>query len=135
MIAIDTNILIYACDQADPRRQKIALDLIADTQDGVLLWQVACEFLAASRKLNKQGFSPAHAWNRLGEFRDLLPLVLPTDGNLIRAKEFHLTRGVSVWDAVILAACVEAGVEILYSEDLPGFEDFGGVRVITPFNK
>jgi hypothetical protein len=24
MIAIDTNVLIYACDQADPRRQKIA---------------------------------------------------------------------------------------------------------------
>ena len=27
MIAIDTNVLIYASDQADPRRQKIALDL------------------------------------------------------------------------------------------------------------
>jgi predicted nucleic acid-binding protein len=24
MIAIDTNVLIYACDRADPRRQKIA---------------------------------------------------------------------------------------------------------------
>ena len=94
MIAIDTNVLIYACDQADPRRQKIALDLIANAHDGVLLWQVACEFLAAARKLDKQGFTPAHAWNRLGEFRDLLPLVLPTDGNLTRAKELHLTRGV-----------------------------------------
>ena len=39
------------------------------------MWQVACEFLAASRKLDKQGFTPAHAWNRLGEFRDLLPAV------------------------------------------------------------
>jgi len=28
MIAIDTNVLIYACERADPRRQKIALDLI-----------------------------------------------------------------------------------------------------------
>jgi predicted nucleic acid-binding protein len=62
MIAIDTNVLIYACDQADPRRQKIAIDLIANAQDGVLLWQVACEFLAASRKLDKQGFTPAQAW-------------------------------------------------------------------------
>lgn len=97
------------------------------------MWQVACEFLAASRKLDKQGFTPAHAWNRLGEFRDLLPLVMPTDGNLTRAKELHLTRGASLWDALILAACVEAGVEILYSEDLPGFEDFDGVRVINPF--
>lgn len=28
MIAIDTNVLIYASDQADRRRQKIAVDLI-----------------------------------------------------------------------------------------------------------
>jgi len=43
--------------------------------DGVLLWQVACEFLFASRKLSKQGFTPTAAWNRVAEFRDLLPLV------------------------------------------------------------
>ena len=49
MIAIDTNVLIYACDQADPRRQNIALDLITDARDGVLLWQVACEFLGFSQ--------------------------------------------------------------------------------------
>ena len=37
MIAVDTNVLIYACDQSAPRRQKIALDLIAASADGVLL--------------------------------------------------------------------------------------------------
>lgn len=84
MIAVDTNVLIYACDQADTRCQKIAL---------------ACEFLSASRKRNKQGFMAIHAWNRLAEFRDLLPLVLPTDGNLARAKALHLERGASLWDA------------------------------------
>jgi predicted nucleic acid-binding protein len=45
----DTNVLIYACDQADSRRQRVALDLIANSTDGVPLWQVACEFLSASR--------------------------------------------------------------------------------------
>lgn len=133
MIAVDTNVLIYACDQADPHRQKIALDLIAAATDGVLLWQVACEFLSASRKLSRQGFTPAQAWNRLAEFQDLLPLVLPTDANLARAKELHISRGASLWDALILAACVEAGVEILYSEDVPGFEGFENVRVVNPF--
>ena len=133
MIAVDTNVLIYACDQSNPRRQKIALDLIAASADGVLLWQVACEFLSASRKLSKQGFTPAEAWNRLAEFQDLLPLVLPTAANLVRAKELHVSRGASLWDALILAACVEAGVEILYSEDVPGFDDFEGVRVVNPF--
>src|SRR5690349_9404892 len=115
MIAVDTNILIYACDQVDPRRQTIALDLITNSPDGVLLWQVACEFLSASRKLAKQGFTSTHAWNRLAEFRDLMPLVLPTAANLARAKDLHLTRQTPLWDALILAACVEVGVEILYS--------------------
>ena len=77
MIAVDTNVLIYACDQADAKRQKVALDLITNAQDGVLLWQVGCEFISASRKLHKQGFTSTHAWNRLAEFRDLLPLVRP----------------------------------------------------------
>jgi predicted nucleic acid-binding protein len=49
MVALDTNVLIYACDKADPSRQQVALDLVSNADDGVLLWQVACEFVAASR--------------------------------------------------------------------------------------
>src|SRR3954452_24381945 len=93
MIAVDTNVLIYACDQSEPRRQPIALDLIAATAEGVLLWQVACEFLAASRKLSKQGFTATQAWNRLAEFQDLLPLVLPSPANLTHARELHIAMG------------------------------------------
>ena len=111
MIAVDTNVLIYACDRADSRRQQIALDLVSSVENGVLLWQVACEFISASRKLGKQGFTSTHAWNRLGEFRDLLPLVLPTDGNLARAKELHLTRGASLWE-IGRASCRE---RVLYT--------------------
>ena len=55
MIAVDTNVLIYACDQADPRRQKVALDLITNGQEGVLLWQVACEFLSGLPKARQAG--------------------------------------------------------------------------------
>ena len=62
MTALDTNVLIYACDKSDPRRQQIALELLATVTDGVLLWQVACEFVAASRKLNDRGFTPIDAW-------------------------------------------------------------------------
>ena len=133
MIAVDTNVLIYACDQSDPHRQSIALDLIAASTEGVLLWQVACEFLSASRKLSKQGFTSTEAWNRLAEFRDLFPLVLPSATNLSHAWELHVVHGVSLWDALILAACLEARVDVLYSEDVPGLETFETVRVINPF--
>ena len=85
MTALDTNVLIYACDSADPVRQQKALRTIEETEDGVLLWQVACEFVAASRKLAAQGFTPVHAWERLSEYLDIFPLVLPNAEVLQRA--------------------------------------------------
>jgi predicted nucleic acid-binding protein len=104
MIALDTNVLLYACDRADSRRQQIAIDLIANSRDGVLLWQVACEFVAASRKLSAQGFTASDAWNRLTEFLTLLPLILPTVGVLERGQRLHATHGVSFW--VVPEICV-----------------------------
>jgi len=77
MIALDTNVLIYCCDKRDPRRQQTALDLVADTTNAVMPWQVACEFIAASRKLAEQGFTPAQAWQRLAEFLALYSEDLP----------------------------------------------------------
>ena len=133
MIALDTNVLIYACNKADARRQQIALDLISNTTEAVILWQVACEFIAASRKLERQGFTPADAWARLSEFLDVCPLVTPAGTAVLqRAKSLHLARQVSFWDAMILAACLDAGVHLLLSEDAPGGE-VSGIRVVNPF--
>ena len=133
MIAFDTNVLLYACDRADSRRQQIAIHLIANSRDGVLLWQVACEFVAASRKLSARGFTVSDAWNRLTEFLNVLPLILPTPGVLERGQSLHANHGVSFWDALILAACCEAGVETLYSEDVPGLRALGTLQVVNPF--
>ena len=52
MNAVDTNILIYVNDPRDPVKQEVATSLISDLTDDVLLWQVACEYLAASANWN-----------------------------------------------------------------------------------
>ena len=80
MIALNTNILIYACDKADLMRQQVALDLVSSASDGVLLWQVACEFVAASRKLRSQGFTMADAWPATHSPGSKLP-VSPSSGS------------------------------------------------------
>lgn len=77
MTGVDTNILIYACDTRDSHRQSMCLDLLSALRDGVLLWQVACEFIAPSRKLADQGFTAEQAWQRLSEYLRLFPLILP----------------------------------------------------------
>ncbi len=51
MNAVDTNILIYVNDPRDPVEQEIAISLVSTLTESILLWQVASEYLAASRKL------------------------------------------------------------------------------------
>ena len=51
MNVVDTNILFYSHDPRDPVKQAVASSLIASLRPGVLLWQVVCEFVASSRKL------------------------------------------------------------------------------------
>ena len=133
MNAVDTNVLIYVRDPRDPVKQQKAVELTTGLGDGALLWQVACEFVAASRKLSAQGFTASNAWSRLAEFLAVLPLVLPHAGVLERAQGLHLAHNVSFWDAMILAACVEAGADVLYSEDIPGLDAVGTLRVVNPF--
>lgn len=86
MTAFDTNVLIYSCNKADKVRQPIAARLLRERTDGILLWQVACEFIAASRKLIVYGFSQAEAWHYLREYLGFLRLVLPS------AQTLHLAR-------------------------------------------
>jgi predicted nucleic acid-binding protein len=133
MIALDTNILIYACDKADLKRQQVALDLVSSAGDGVLLWQVACEFVAASRKLRTQGFTMVDAWDRLTDYLAIFPLILPAAGALERARILHAEDGWSFWDAMVVAACLEGGVTRLYSEDLPGRAVRWPLEIVNPF--
>lgn len=56
MNAVDTNILLYVHDSTDPVKQAKAATLVAALTPAVLFWQVACEYVAASRKLAPLGF-------------------------------------------------------------------------------
>jgi predicted nucleic acid-binding protein len=117
MTAFDTNILIYSCDKRDPVRRQRTIDLLTATSDGVMLWQVACEFVAASRKLASSGFTARDAWSRLAEFLSLFPLMLPTPPVLNRAQELHTAHG---WTT-------------LYTEDLPGIVRLPNLAIVNPF--
>jgi hypothetical protein len=55
MTAFDAIVLICACDRADPRRKQRAFEILESSHDGLLLWQVAVELVAASRKLAPRG--------------------------------------------------------------------------------
>lgn len=134
MNAVDTNVLIYARDPRDPVKQQKAVKLTAGLSDGALLWQVACEFVAASRKLAPFGFTQAQAWREVAQLRALWKLILPSAHVLTHAEQLTATHNLSFWDALLVAACIEGGITRLYTED---FDDSVskviGVEIINPF--
>ena len=133
MNAVDTNVLIYAHDRRDPRKQAVAVSLIQSQADGSLLWQVACEYLSASRKLESQGYSLEQAWQDIRDLRSVWTTILPTWGVLDRAETLMASFSLSFWDALVLAACLEGGVDRLYTEDFDAYPRVDGLEVINPF--
>lgn len=132
MNAVDTNVLIYAYDVRDAASHDKASRLIESLRDGVTLWQVACEFIATSQRLKQPSFTGDIAWQRLGEVMRLHPLVTPTPRVLERARDLVRVHQLHFWDAMIHAACLDAGVKRLYSEDIPG-SAIPGLEIINPF--
>jgi predicted nucleic acid-binding protein len=133
MNAVDTNVLIYAHDPRDPQKQATAVTLIESLSDGALLWQVACEYLAASRKLEPLGYSLQEAWQDLDDLRAVWTTLLPSWSVLDQGHELMTRFSLSFWDGLILAACLDGGVVRLYSEDFGGYPTINGLEVINPF--
>ena len=133
MNAVDTNVLIYVHDPRDPLKQAIANSLVHSLSDGVLLWQVACEFIAASRKLAPYGFSREEAWQEINLLQSLWTTKLPRWSILQRAEALQVSHSLSIWDAMIVAACLEGGVACLYSEDFDAYSQVESLTLVNPF--
>lgn len=133
MNAVDTNVLIYAHDPRDAAKNSIATSLIDSLLDGVLLWQVACEFLWASRKLVPFGYDQEQAWSEVRRLRFAWKTVAPDWSVMDRASTLLTNYSLSYWDAMIIAACLDCGVTLLYSEDFDGYSNIEGLSLINPF--
>ncbi|MBE9053686.1 PIN domain-containing protein [Nostocales cyanobacterium LEGE 11386] len=132
MNAVGTNILIYLNDPRDLTKQGIAASLVFGMTDGVLLWQVACEYLAASRKLEPLGYDRKQAYQYIRDLQQVWYTVLPTWNVIDRAENLMNRFSLSHWDSMIIAACLEVDVQTLYTEDF-GYSSIDGLQIINPF--
>jgi predicted nucleic acid-binding protein len=134
MNVIDTNIWIYSYDTRDPKRQVVAQTLTSAPQTLALPWQVGCEFIAASRKLLPLGFDETKAWTALANMKAMATLVLMPIPQLWQEAQFLQKRhALSFWDALLVAACLNAGVSILYTEDMGAPRQIAGLSLVNPF--
>jgi predicted nucleic acid-binding protein len=133
MNAVDTNILIYVHDPRDKKKQDVASELVVSLADGVLVWQAVCEFLSASRKLATFGYDFTKAAQDIRTLMTQWTTALPSWQVLDRAVSLLQRYSLSFWDSMLIAACLEAGAEVLYSENFSGYDEIEGLKIVNPF--
>jgi predicted nucleic acid-binding protein len=58
---------------------------------------------------------------------------MPAPGVLDRALDLTDRHSLSHWDSMLIAACIEAGVNTLYTEDMGSPGQYDSVRLVNPF--
>ena len=133
-IFLDTNILIYAMDQADRDKKVKARNLLRSIVDegriGVISTQVLQEFYVAStRKLN---LDPLQAKAIMQTFEEL-EIVIVTPDLIQGAIDCSIINRLSFWDALIIIAAESAHCEKVWTEDLNDGQMIRGVMIENPF--
>ena len=128
---LDTNILLYALDRADPLKQARAREVMRMGGDSLVVsTQVMQEFfVAATRKLH---VAPQAA-KRMIQSWQVFEVVQITQDRILEAVDIHILNDVSFWDALIVAAANAARCTVLVTEDLNPGQVINGVRVENPF--
>lgn len=131
-VFLDTNVIVYAFDGAEPAKQRVAIEILEAGDRLVVSTQVLLEtWWVLTRKLETP--LDDDSASKVIEELSALPVVA-TDPELVRrtidtGRRFQ----VAVWDALIIEAARTAGCRRVLSEDLNFGQDFDGVMVENPF--
>ena len=137
MNAVDTNVLIYRLDRADPAKQAKARELLrrlsSEPTPTLLLWQVLGELMRQLRSWEDQGqITRAALLHYVATIRKLFPVAMPTSQVADRALDLAGRFSLSHWDSMLLGACKEAGVTTLYTEDMGAPATYDAVQLVNP---
>lgn len=138
MIAIDTNALIYAIDKHDLAKWMKARELVNQLRAGstatVSPWQVLAEFTRYLRSREDRALIARRSLLRyVSTVREFFPLAMPSPRVLDLALTLSERYSLSHWDSMLLGACVEIGVDTLYTEDMGSPTRVDNVLLLNPF--
>ena len=135
MNAIETNVIAYSVDADAGDKRLRALHLLdgLDPEDTVLPWQVICEAGAVLTRLLSRGRSHADPAEVGAALTARFHITMPSPDLVLRGLRLRANFQVSCWDALLRAACSEAGVTRLYTEDLQSKPVIDGIELLDPF--
>lgn len=132
---VDTNILVYAYEDDDPLKRRIAATILRAglTADLILTIQAAAEFLNVVRR--KRPRDMAHAADLLSQWVTLYSIAATDEQVLIQAARFSQLHKLQLWDSIIWQAARLAGCEFFLTEDLQDGLSLEGMTVVNPFDE
>lgn len=134
MIALDTNIIVYAASPTDLHGRHVAARTLIRrlTPVGAILpVQVIGEFLNACWR--KKITSLASALKRSEEFLGSFDCPVTTPDDVLEAAGIMASQKLAYFDALIITVAARAGATILLSEDMHDGFKVGGLNIINPF--
>jgi len=132
---LDTNVLVYTFDKSAPDKQAKANTLLEQALlgEGCISFQVIQEFLNLALRKFDPPMTEAQAKRYLQTTLEPLCLIYADSELYRKALDMRERWRFSFYDSVIVAAAVEAGCSILYSEDLQHNQKIGILTIINPF--
>ena len=131
---VDTNILIYALDPADPRKRSVSADLLRQTISSHILILSPQSLNECYRVLTQRRrlmpVEEARAYVRVLAPWAIAPLDAATTE---RAWAVQDKAGLGWWDSLMLAAALRAECRLFVSEDLCDGTFVDGMRIANPF--
>ena len=131
-VFIDTNIIIYANDKRDKKKQTDALKVVTDlmkSNGGTISTQVLQEYaFAALTKLNQKHDVVLRQLKLLESFE----VIRQSTEMIRRAVEIMHSYQINFWDACIVSNAEYANCSTIYSEDLNTGQYYSGIKVENP---
>jgi predicted nucleic acid-binding protein len=133
LVFVDSNVLIYAVDEGDPKKHEAAKlwrSELWKSGCGRVSFQVLQELYAnVTRK-----WPPAREQVQ-AEIRNLLAWrPISIDAEILESSwKIQERYQLSFWDSLIVAAAKSASCRYLLTEDMQADQDLDGVLVVNPF--
>ena len=135
LVFVDTNVLVYAHDRSESRKQPLAQAVLRElwrTKTGVLSTQVLQEFYVVATRRYDPPMSRAEA-REIVVLYATWRLVAVDAPMIVSASELEEAHTLSFWDALIVEGAQRAGATRLLTEDMQDGREIEGLRIEDPF--
>ena len=134
---LDTNIFVYALLASEPRKKLRAVQLLEQalaSHTGCVSYQVIQEFANVSLRKFAQCFSVHECKQFIDAAMQPLNRVASSQELFEAALNLHDETRYSFYDCLVIAAALQAGAKVLYTEDLQHKQLIDGrLRIVNPF--